>query len=143
MTLFRMMLLVSFFVMCGEGYAYSDYMSLRCMLTCTKNDCATSPKQFAWCMAQCASVLPYSDLTVCAEAFFESLREKEQSCALQLGAAFKDGEEGARLFCEVTDSLFLKKRLDEKSVRRGLFRRALQEVQDLRDFVRKVGSKDK
>ena len=119
--------------------ARDESMALRCMLTCSHNNCAYITANFSWCLTHCVDFLSYSDLKCCAQAFFTKLRPLERTCAQQIQGKNK---RSAELFCDIVERLFLKPdRTDQESDRTVLLMRALQEVPDLRDFVKQVGER--
>ena len=123
------------FQLCAMGF---NSASVKCMLTCSKSDCTLNAQHFVWCMTYCSREMSYKDLKTCFEAFDVDTKKRLKTCVQRLAPLTPDHLERARLFCEVNEEIFLKKRLDHQEVRRELFIRALQELAPLRELVKIV-----
>lgn len=132
-------IIVLFFMLVASAYGSDKpFTSFKCMLSCSRSDCADSSKRFAWCLTYCVNFLNYRDLRSCAEAFFDRTIARGKTCEARIAASLKGPTDGVPFFCEVVDRLLLQERSDEEGLRRSLLMRALQEVPNLRALSRRV-----
>lgn len=132
-----LLLFVSFFsrVYASEQatrFASTKLEDLQCMLLCSQSLCRKAGRAL-WCLTHCIDSVYYSDLKGCATYFLKECDDDATTCADQLTEYLgKDFAEGAALFCVLIKQIYIQPRDESNIMKKGLIRKALLEVEDLR-----------